>query len=400
MQATPASSAALRDAGTQAHLDTIERVLSADERTAMRKHFAALSPAERSQFVATLLMLPVPDAVVAVRAQVGAHPASTTAARSGGADAAPTAATNSADEASHSRTVSRPALMGSNMPTASAAPHDVTPPAATPAEPAPTVAAGAPGAIAATSPTPTAPPSDTGSASDRNAHTHLADIENSLTTDERLCVHTTIAKLSPEGREGLLDQLLSVSVRDGAAILRDTIRAATTQPATAARHQSAAASADRQPVTSPEPDCGDVDDDDELDGGDGLDGDDELDDSDIVADADAPDASAGEATAPPHGKAETRQLPGDPVTPAITMHTELPTHDAESLAHFQAIEDALTLAEKMRAHELASRRPAAELRRWYAELVELSVPDAVAKIRTELARSATDSHSTTKGGAS
>jgi hypothetical protein len=54
----------------------------------------------------------------------------------------------------------------------------------------------------------------------------------------------------------------------------------------------------------------------------------------------------------------------------------------------------------MRAHELAAQRPAAELRRWYAELLGLSVPDAVAKIRAELARSDADPRATKKGGAS
>jgi hypothetical protein len=59
----------------------------------------------------------------------------------------------------------------------------------------------------------------------------------------------------------------------------------------------------------------------------------------------------------------------------------------------------------MRANELAAQRPASELRRWYAELVALSVPEAVTKIRAELARSdgdspSTDSHSPTKGGVS
>jgi hypothetical protein len=74
----------------------------------------------------------------------------------------------------------------------------------------------------------------------------------------------------------------------------------------------------------------------------------------------------------------------------------LPTFDADALAHFRAIEEALTLAERMRANELAAQRPAAELRRWYAELVKLSVPEAVAKIRAELARSDSDSQSTKK----
>ena len=69
---------------------------------------------------------------------------------------------------------------------------------------------------------------------------------------------------------------------------------------------------------------------------------------------------------------------------ALAPFDALPTLDDASLAHFQAIEDALTLAERMRAHELAAQRPAAELRAWYAELRAMSVPDAIARLRAEL----------------
>src|SRR5262249_36816634 len=93
------------------------------------------------------------------------------------------------------------------------------------------------------------------------------------------------------------------------------------------------------------------------------------------------------------------RLPAIPL-PVIATDAVLPTLDAESLAHFQAIEDALTFAEKMRAHELAARLPATELRRWYAELVGLWVPEAVAKVRAELARPDNDVRSTQKGDVS
>jgi len=76
------------------------------------------------------------------------------------------------------------------------------------------------------------------------------------------------------------------------------------------------------------------------------------------------------------------------------------TADAGPGDHLAAIEAALTLAEKMRAHELAAQRPTAELRHWYAELLRMSVPEAVAKIRAELARSDAGPRATKKGGVS
>jgi hypothetical protein len=76
----------------------------------------------------------------------------------------------------------------------------------------------------------------------------------------------------------------------------------------------------------------------------------------------------------------------------IATPTARPTTETDAGKHFQAIDAALTLAEKMRAHELAAQRPVAELRRWYADLLRLSVPDAVAKIRAELTHRNPDSN--------
>lgn len=218
---------------------------------------------------------------------------------------------------------------------------------------------------------------------ERTAHTHLAEIENSLTSDERLLVDTMITALSSDDRDAWLDKLLSVSVTDGAAMLREAIQTATVASDQEQEQERHALDAD-------------------LDDGDDADGGDEpiqLDERQNER-RDPTDASSPEATPAPHERHDAPQSRATRAMPAIATSAELPMFDAKSLAHFQAIEDALTLAEKMRAHELAAQRPTAELRRWYADLVALSVPDAVAKIRAELARSGSGSPSTTKGGVS
>jgi hypothetical protein len=396
---------ALRDAGTQAHLDQIERALSTDERTAMRKHFAALSPSDRSLFVATLLMLPVADAVAVVRGQVGAHPAPSAQASPASTDVAPTDvppihAPIAAGEASPDRTVSTPARKRLRVSAPSAAAHDVMPPA--PSAPTMPATAAPPDANAAAIVAPSSAPSDAPAMVERNAHTHLAEIDSTLAPEERLLVHTMISELSPDDRDAWLDRLVSGSVADGAAMLRTALQTATaTGNATTAdrRHQSATASGAAAATTGNavdaghETDGGDVDVAD-LEDGDDLDDGDELEISDEPAAHEQPDASAAS-----HHRPETSPRVTTP-TAAIATVGELPTFDADALAHFRAIEEALTLAERMRANELAAQRPAAELRRWYAELVTLAVPEAVAKIRAELARSDSDSHSTEKGGVS
>jgi hypothetical protein len=112
-------------------------------------------------------------------------------------------------------------------------------------------------------------------------------------------------------------------------------------------------------------------------------------DLDGTADLDEATAARGEAQA-------ARAVASRPVAPVAASATA----EADAGQHLAAIEAALTLPEKMRAHELASQRPIAELRRWYAELLRLSVPDAVAKIRAELALRDSDPHATKKGGVS
>ncbi|TMQ13374.1 MAG: hypothetical protein E6J90_26740 [Deltaproteobacteria bacterium] len=409
---------ALRDAGTQAHLDRIERALSADERPAMRKHFAALSPSERSLFVATLLMLPVADAVAVVRGQVGPHPSTPTPTSPASGDAPPTEATIAPGEVSPNRTASTPARKRPQVTAPTAAAPDVT--RLAPHEPASPATDAAPDAIAASGAAPSVAPSDASAAVERTADTHLAEIEGTLAPEERMVVHTLVSELSPDDCDAWLHKLLSGSVADGAAMLRAAIQAATAEPPTGKattsdpRHESATVSVAQVAVTSDEseaghePDGGDDDSDgDELDEGEEPDGGDEMDDCDDLDDCDEMESSDKPAaheepdpSATPPNRPDAPLPPATVPTPAIATRAVLPTLDADSVAHFQAIDDALTLAEKMRAHELAAQRPAAELRRWYAELVELSVPEAVAKIRAELARSDSDSQSTKKGGVS
>jgi hypothetical protein len=82
---------------------------------------------------------------------------------------------------------------------------------------------------------------------------------------------------------------------------------------------------------------------------------------------------------------------------ATESEDELPTLDAATLAHFVAIQGALTFREGMLARALAAELSPAELRAWMAELRELSVADAVAKVRAVLNAEGGDNCS---GGAS
>jgi hypothetical protein len=71
--------------------------------------------------------------------------------------------------------------------------------------------------------------------------------------------------------------------------------------------------------------------------------------------------------------------------------SELPTLDPAALTHFAAIQGALTLEESMLARALAAELTPAELRAWLSELREMSVPDAVSKIRAVLNAEGSDS---------
>jgi hypothetical protein len=83
--------------------------------------------------------------------------------------------------------------------------------------------------------------------------------------------------------------------------------------------------------------------------------------------------------------------------PSTDGGDELPTLDPAALTHFAAIQSALTLEESMLARAMAAELTPAELRAWLSELREMSVPDAVAKIRAVLNAEGSDS---TSGGES
>ena len=363
----------------------------------MRRHFASLSPGDRAGWIGTLLMLPVAEAIAMTRTQLAGDAA---ASRGSGATNAsaiePPAATprDSTPATGPAAKPTAPRRTSRNQPgattSATTLPTVATDPA--PTDPAPTRATVSSGATAAlpttaaadalasttpaiTAPAAAAPPTTPEPAAvagselvsaapparalTRSAHTHLADIESALRPEERLMVHTLIAGLSPEERDVWLDTLLSVPSTEGVAMLRDTLHTRTSE-----RHGvPLAIGAASVPVMVGAGEQLDDDQDDHDPDNRQQDDheDDDHEDDDHEDDDQRPDSEA-----------------------ALAMSDALPTLDEASLAHFQAIEDALTLAEKMRAHELAAQRPAAELRAWYAELREMSVPDAVAKLRTEL----------------
>jgi hypothetical protein len=75
---------------------------------------------------------------------------------------------------------------------------------------------------------------------------------------------------------------------------------------------------------------------------------------------------------------------------AAEAEDELPTLDAATLAHFVAIQGALTFREGMLARALAAELSPAELRAWMTELRQLSVDDAAAKIRTVIGDAGAD----------
>jgi hypothetical protein len=74
----------------------------------------------------------------------------------------------------------------------------------------------------------------------------------------------------------------------------------------------------------------------------------------------------------------------------------LPTLDPAALAHFAAIQGGLTFRESMLARALAAELTPADLRAWLADLRQLPVADAVARIRSVLGDEASDD--TTGGG--
>lgn len=116
----------------------------------------------------------------------------------------------------------------------------------------------------------------------------------------------------------------------------------------------------------------------------------------IIAGADRPESGADPADETYDDANAEEIMPADdePVSGTdAEAEDELPTLDTAALVHFAAIQGALTFREGMLARELAAELTPAELRAWMTELCELSVADAVAKIRAVLNADGSDSAS-------
>jgi len=83
------------------------------------------------------------------------------------------------------------------------------------------------------------------------------------------------------------------------------------------------------------------------------------------------------------GKTERDVIDVSSVTPKTI---ELPPISPTEVAHFLAIQSALDFEEATLAREVAAQLSPEELRGWLAELKRITVPDAVAKIRTLIAK--------------
>jgi len=95
---------------------------------------------------------------------------------------------------------------------------------------------------------------------------------------------------------------------------------------------------------------------------------------------------AGPKTSTPRAKAPALSEPVQDDAPesdaAASAADVLPPITPTTMAHFIAVQSALKPEEAALAREVAGDLPPAELRAWFDELTKLSVPDAVAKIRT------------------
>ncbi|HTR55005.1 MAG TPA: hypothetical protein VMJ10_30175 [Kofleriaceae bacterium] len=87
---------------------------------------------------------------------------------------------------------------------------------------------------------------------------------------------------------------------------------------------------------------------------------------------------------PKAAKPTTEPAPAQKAAPAATQTaaTEIPPLDPATMAKVVAIQAALAPEEAARARQLAAELSPAELRAWFEELSALSVPDAIAKIRS------------------
>jgi hypothetical protein len=295
-----------------------------------------------------------------------------------------------------------------------AAPAGTTPTIPPDEQPVPALAIAAPAGTTPTVPTaasPTAeapalnaPPSTAPMTVESNADAHLLAIELALTAGERLLVHTTVAQMDPEVRELLLDQLLSASAPEGAAILRAAIQDRTTEaPPAETRPQATAIAGAAGP-----------DERQRLDDGETLDTSEEVEAEELGDARELEIEELDEEEQPDDGQpanepATDGQTLADADTtaaaPTAVPSAGLPNLDPEAYRHFMAINAALTFAERMRVFELGARLSPAELRAWIAALTPLPVPDAVAKVRAALAMADAsaangNAHAVKKGGVS
>ena len=89
-----------------------------------------------------------------------------------------------------------------------------------------------------------------------------------------------------------------------------------------------------------------------------------------------------------------------PSTSAPDLPANLPTINQADMAHFMNILHALSMREAMHAQALVGELSPSDLRAWIGELKQLSVPEAVAKIRKVLGADADSTNAPTGNGAS
>ncbi len=88
----------------------------------------------------------------------------------------------------------------------------------------------------------------------------------------------------------------------------------------------------------------------------------------------------------PSNQASAESPSTDDTQPESSVETELPPIDPTMMVHFIAIQSALQPDEAALARSVAADLPGPELRSWFDELSKLSVPEAVAKIRTMIGK--------------
>jgi hypothetical protein len=394
----------------QTHIAAIQNALTREEDTAIRASIARMSAADQSTWVGRLLRLPVGEAVAMIRGELAAAAEArsglpSTALRAsdaGEVDDAPevvgildpaASAVAAESEPRHLATASYEAA-GRDDHSTSGAPVLVTSgpellPDGSPLATASDEAGGRAAPIAAGSTSNAAPvPVD--------KHAHLMAIELALTPEERFHIHAMIAQDSPEERRLWLKELLSLSVHDGATILRDMVRElAELEPVVVDLPDGT-----RTPGQEPD----DRDDasleDDEFGGSDPDDLDLADEDPELPETLERPPGDGaprlGRGSAAPLAP-RTHVLPPSGARDMAPTRASLPTLDAAALAHFDAIQRALTITERLQIHALGAQRSPGEVRAWLVELAQLPVAEAVARLRAALAAADEGSHTALDG---